>query len=173
MELRPGGFQQDKAFQARHEVFLALLALAVDGQDRGPHLGVVAHPGVVVLLAVDADPVPAVLVDLDPTTLDGLDVVDEVPTEREGIVLDLADALLLGVGVAGLLLGVGRQHPGLVAGQVGAGEVAAERRGDVDVADLVAFGVAVDAHDAVLRLAVLVGSEHDAHDHFPFLEVRS
>ena len=42
-------------------------------------------------------------------------------------------------------------------------EVAAQGGRHVEVADLVAGGVAVDADDAVLRLAVLVGSEDEAH----------
>ena len=43
-------------------------------------------------------------------------------------------------------------------------EVAAQSGGDVDVADLVARGVAVDPDDPVLGLAVLVRAEDDRHD---------
>ena len=66
----------------------------------------------------------------------------------------------LGVGERGVLLGVGRQHRGLVAGDVRVGELAAQRRRHVEVADLVARRVPDDPDDAVLRLAVLVGSQH-------------
>jgi hypothetical protein len=55
-----------------------------------------------------ADPLPCVLVDLDPAALNRLGVVDEVPAERERELLDLADPDLLGEGVDRLLLRVGR-----------------------------------------------------------------
>ena len=51
----------------------------------------------------------------------------------------------------------------LVAVGVGGREVAAQGGRDVEVADLVACGVAADPDDAVLGLAVLVGSEDDSH----------
>ena len=51
--------------------------------------------------------------------VDGLDVVDEVAGELEPVGLDRLDALLLGIGVGGLLLGVGGQHLRLVADEVG------------------------------------------------------
>ena len=74
----------------------------------------------------------------------------------------------LGVGERGVLLGVGRQHLRLVAGHVGVGELTAQRGRHVEVADLVARRVADDPDDAVLRLAVLVRSQH--HGHPPTLE---
>jgi hypothetical protein len=107
------------------------------------------------------------LVDLDPAALDRFDIVDEVPAERQGEVLDLANTDLLREGVDGLFLGIGWQHPGLVPDEVGSAEVAAQRGRDVQVADLVPVGVAVDPDHPVLRLAVLVRSEHDAHGSAP------
>jgi hypothetical protein len=46
---------------------------------------------------------------------------------------------------------------------VGVGEVAAQRRGHVQVLDLVPVTVAGDVHQADLRLAVLVVAEGDGH----------
>ena len=69
----------------------------------------------------------------------------------------------LGEGERRVLLGVGRQHLRLVAVGVRGREVAVQRGGHVEVADLVARGVAHDAHDARLRLAVAVRSQHDPH----------
>ena len=113
-ELRAGGLQQHQVLEAGDDPGLLVRALAVDGDDRAPDLLALLDPGVVVVV----DPLPGVLLDLDPRAGDRLDVVDEVPGQVEAVVLDLADALLLGVRVAGLLLGVGRQHVGLVAGVV-------------------------------------------------------
>ena len=45
--------------------------------------------------------------------------------EFQRVFLDLADAFLAGVGEAGVLLGVGGQHAGLVAPHMSGGEVAA------------------------------------------------
>ena len=78
-------------------------------------------------------------------------------------VVDLVDALLLGEGEGGVLLGVGGQDVCLVAGDVGVVEPASQRGGDVEVPDLVAGGVAVDADDAALGLAVLVGAQANGH----------
>jgi DNA-binding PucR family transcriptional regulator len=158
-ELRAGRLQQHEVAQPGHHPRVG----PVDGDDGRADLRPAPHPGVVVPAPVHLDPVPAELLDLDPGTLDGPDVVDEVPAQREGVVLDFAQALLLGERVAGVLLGVGGKHARLVTVAVGGGEVAAQRRGDHDVADLVAVGVAVDPHDAVLRLPVLVVPEHDGH----------
>ena len=65
----------------------------------------------VVGLPMGDDALPVVLLDLDACTLDGVDVVDEVPPERQCVLLDRVDAVLLGEGVGRLLLRVGRQHP--------------------------------------------------------------
>ena len=157
VELRAGRLQHDQVLEPRHQRLRA--ALAVDGQHRRTGLLALADPAVVVLDAADADPLPGVLLDLDPAALDRLGVVDEVPAEREGVVLDLADALLLGVGVARSASGCRSGSTScLVAGEVGVGEVAAQRGRDVDVADLVPVGVAIDPHDAVLGLTVLIWS---------------
>ncbi len=51
----------------------------------------------------------------------------------------------------------------MVAIDVGCGELPAQGRGDVEVPDLVALAVAVDPDHPVLRFAVLVRSENDAH----------
>ena len=51
--------------------------------------------------------------------------VEEVPAERDRVVLGRGDAVLLGVGEGGVLLGVRRQHVGLVAARV---RVARSRR---------------------------------------------
>jgi hypothetical protein len=83
--------------------------------------------------------------------------------QRDRVVLDRGDAVQLGVGEGGVLLGVGGQHLALVTGRVRLGEVAAQRRRHVEVVDLVPRGVATNADDAVLRLAVLVGSQDRGH----------
>ena len=154
MELRACRLQHDEVAQARDDVLLA----AVDRDDGGAGLLSRAHPAVVVVDSVgpDGDALPGVLLDLDAGALDRLDVADEVAGEGEREVLDLADAFLLRVRVDGLLLRVGRQDARLVADQMGVGEVAAKRRRDVEVANLMASRVAVDPHDAVLGLPILV-----------------
>ncbi len=45
--------------------------------------------------AVDDDPLPGVLLDLDARRADGFDVVDEMPREREAVLLDELDAFSL------------------------------------------------------------------------------
>ena len=81
-----------------------------------------------VLGAVYRDPVPAVLLDGDLRPGHPLEVVHEVPAQPEPEVLDLTHPVLLGEGVDGVLLRVGGDDLGVVAGQVGVGEVAAQRR---------------------------------------------
>ena len=64
----------------------------------------------------------------------------------------------------GVLLRVGRDDERVVAGEVRVDQGrTAQLRADVEVDDLVARGVAVDPHDAVLGLAVLVGAQADGH----------
>ena len=89
--------------------------------------------------------------------------LEQPGAEGERVVLGRADAVLLRVGERGVLLRVGGQHVRLVAVGVRRREVAAQRRGHGEVADLVARGVAHDPHHARLRLAVAVRSQHDAH----------
>ena len=108
------------------------------------------------LHAVDRHPLPGVLLDLDASPFHRSNVVDEVQGEVDGVVLDLPDALLLRVGEAGVLLGIGRKYPCLVALEVGGCEVTTERGRDADIADLVPWPVTIDPHDSVFGFAVLV-----------------
>ena len=124
-----------------------------------------------VLGAVHRDPVPAVLLDGDLRAGHPLEVVHEVPAQAEPELLDLAHPVLLGEGVDGVLLRVGGDDLGVVAGQVGVGEVAAQRGGHVQVLDLVPVTVAGDVHQADLRLAVLVVAEGDGHDVSPAIDL--
>ncbi len=162
-ELRPGRLQHDEVPDTRDNPLSINRSLGVDDRGSGPYLVAGSDERVRVAHAVDSDPLPAVLVDFHAGAGHRLDVVGEVARQRQRVVLDLADAPLLGEGETRVLLRVGRQHLGLVAGQVRGGEVAAERRRYVEVADLVPIGVAVDAHDSGLGLAVLVVAEHDRH----------
>jgi hypothetical protein len=118
---------------------------------------------VVVALPADRDAVPGVLLDLDPGSRRRGRRIEEVVREGQRVVLRRADTVFLGEREGGVLLGVGGQHRALVPGDVGGREVPAQGGRDVEVADLVAVGVAVDPHDAVLRFAVLVGAQDDAH----------
>ena len=74
-----------------------------------------------------------------------------------------SDPVELGVGERGVLLGVGRQHRAWSPVMCASANVAAQRGRHVEVADLVPRGVADDADDAVLRLAVLVRSQDRRH----------
>ena len=90
------------------------------------------------------------------------DVVDEVAGQLKAVVLDRRQALLLGVGVCGLLLGVGGQYVGLIARQVSGAEIASQAGGYVDVVNLVPGIVVVDPNHPVLGLTVLVLAQDDA-----------
>ena len=79
--------------------------------------------------AADGDAVPAVLGDLHPGAGDPRVRAGEVPGQPQPEVLDLADPVP-GEGEDGVLLRVGGQHVRVVAGQVGGGEVAAQRASD-------------------------------------------
>ncbi len=93
--------------------------------------------------------------------------LEEPASESEAVVLGRLDAVQLGVGERRVLLRVGRQHLRLVARGVRVGEVAAQRRRHVEVADLVHGRVADDPHHPVLRLAVLVRSQAHSHGSDP------
>src|SRR5215469_1343757 len=121
-ELRAGRLQHGEVSYPRDHP----RRICLDGDDRRTHLPAAAYPRVIVLVPANDDSVPRVFVDLDPRSVDGVDVVDEMPAQIEGVVLDLADPLLLGEREAGVLLRVGGQHLGLVAGHVRVGEVAAQ-----------------------------------------------
>jgi hypothetical protein len=110
---------------------------------------------------------PTALVDLDARTLDVLLRADEVAGQAQAEVLDLADRRLLREGVHGVLLRVGRQHPGVVAGQVRRGQLTAQGRRHREVLQVVHRAVAADRHQADLRLAVLVGAQGDGHGQLP------
>ena len=90
-------------------------------------------------------------------------VVDEVPPQPQRELLDFTHPVLLGEGVDGVLLGVGGDDLGVVAGQVRVGEVAAQRGGHVQVLDLVPLALASDADQPDLRLTVLIVTERDGH----------
>jgi hypothetical protein len=112
-------------------------------------------------------PFPGQLVHGDRRLPHRLHVVDEVAGQRQRVPLDRRDAVRLRERVAGVLLRVGGQHFRLVAVEVSGGEVTAQRGGDGEVADLVACPVPHDPDEAVLRLAVPVVSQHDAHRQLP------
>ncbi len=77
-----------------------------------------------------------------------------------------AHAQLLGLREDRVLLGVGGDDVFVAAFGVSGLEVAPQLRGDVEIADLVAIGIAVDPHESVLRLAVLVRCQSDLAAHF-------
>jgi hypothetical protein len=103
---------------------------------------------------VRARAVPPVLLDLDPRTGEGGVLRDEVPSEPQPELLDLANTVLLGEGEDGVLLRVRRQDVGVVAGQVRGVEVAGKRDAHVEVGQLVRGLAAVDPYQADLGLAV-------------------
>jgi hypothetical protein len=80
----------------------------------------------IVRRSVDRDPVPEVLLDLDPGAGRFRGLADEVVAEGQGELLDGADPLLLGEGEHRVLLGVGGQDRGLVTGDVRVAEIAAQ-----------------------------------------------
>jgi hypothetical protein len=86
-------------------------------------------------------------------------VVDEVAGQQRSERLRGRHAVLAGERVDRVLLGVSGQHGGVVAGEVGGGEVAGERHAHVEVDQLVRVRAA-DLHDADLGLAVVVRTQH-------------
>ena len=138
-----------------------MLLSTVDGDHGGAGLaGAGAGEG------MGVDPLPRVLGDLDPGAGDPRVRPGEVPGQPQPEVLDLADPVP-GEGEDGVLLRVGGQHVRVVAGQVGGGEVAAQRGRDGQVLDPVLRGGAVHRHHPDLGLAVLVGAQHDPHRSAP------
>src|SRR5690606_32258014 len=158
-ELGAGGFEDEQVLQPGDHV----LAVAVDGHRGGALLVAAAQERVVVPGAADRDPVPAVLFDQDAGAVHRRLGGDEVPAQSQREVLYLADRLLLGEGVDGVLLGVGGQDRRVVAFVVGGVEVATQRRADGEVLDAVPGGAAVHRNQADFRLAVLVGADDDPH----------
>src|SRR5206468_10615005 len=102
------------------------------------------------------------LLDLDAGAVDRLEA-DEVPPEPEREVLDLTYRRLPREGEDGVLLGVGRDDVGVLAGQVDVLEVAGQGDADREVLEAVAVTVAGDRDHPHLGLAVLVGAEDHAH----------
>jgi hypothetical protein len=135
-----------------------VLGAVLDGDHGRADLAAGAGEGV----AVVGDAVPAVLLDLDPGPGDPRVRPGEVAGQPQPEVLDLADPVP-GQREDRVLLGVGGQHVGVVAGQVGGGEVAPQRRGDGQVLDGVPVGAAVDGDHPHLGLPVLVRPQLDAH----------
>ncbi len=91
---------------------------------------VVRHP-------VHRDAVPPVLLDFYPGAVDPREGSDEMVTQPDREILDLADSVLAGEGVDGVFLRVRGEHVRIVAGQVRGGEVTTKRSGDVQIGDLV------------------------------------
>ncbi|SLE11974.1 Uncharacterised protein [Mycobacteroides abscessus subsp. massiliense] len=118
------------------------------------------------LASVDRHSFPDIFIDLDTSARHRLIVVHEVARQLEPVPLDGLDTFFLGVGIDGLLLAVGGQHLVLVAVGIGRGEIPAQRAADVEILDLVAWGVPVDPDHPVLGLAVLIACENDSHGCF-------
>lgn len=117
--------------------------------------------------AVDADALPAVLLDPDARAGDVAELAGEVPAEAQREVLDLADRLLLGEGVDGVLLRVGGHHVGVVAGEVGAFEVSPQRGGHGEVAEFVHRTRAPHGDHPDFGFPVLVRPQRDPHGQLP------
>src|SRR6478752_10345236 len=111
-------------------------------------------------MVVVVDPGPAEQVGGPAATGHPVEVAGEVVGEPQQELLRRGDPVLR-EGEDRVLLRVRGDDVAVVALGVGRLEVAAQLRRDVEVDDLVTGGVANDADDAVLRLAVLVGGEDD------------
>jgi hypothetical protein len=157
-ELRVGGLEDDEVGQPREHVFV----VAVHRHHRRPDLASGTAEGVVVRGAAHGDPVPSVGLDGDPRAGDPRIRPGEVPRQAQREGLRLADALA-GEGEHRVLLGVGGQHVGVVAGGVRGGEVPAQAGADGKVDQAVPRAVAVHRDDPHLGLAVLVAPEPDRH----------
>ncbi len=136
--------------------------VAVGDHDGGAGFPSLAHERVVVATAFDGDPLPRVALGGPPAARD--------PVERAGEVIGKAQQELLGRSDAaarecehGVLLRVGGHDVAVVAREVGGREIPAQLRRDAEILDLVAGVVARDLHDPHLGLAVLVGTQDDAH----------
>src|SRR5215475_12893529 len=74
-ELRAGRLEHGQVSYARDDPG----RIRLDGDDRRAHLAAAAYPRVIVLLPADDDSLPGIFVHLDPRTVHGFDVVDEMP----------------------------------------------------------------------------------------------
>ena len=126
-------------------------AVRTSGRSRAKEWSPSAFPGVL----LDGDP--------GPRTASCVSTKCRASSGRE--LLDVADAVLAGERVHGVLLGVGRQHRGVVAVEVHGVHVAGQRDGDVEVVQHVPGRVPVDPHQPDLGLAVLVVAQHSAPGH--------
>src|SRR5699024_5524401 len=92
---------------------------------------------------------------------DPVEAAGEVIGQAEEELLGRAHAQFLGLGEDRVLLCVGGDDVLSVAFGVRSLEVAPPLRGDVEIADLVTLRDAVDPHESVLRLAVLIRCPSD------------
>ena len=162
MELRVRGLEQDQVTHPGHHPGPAALV----GDRRGAHVAAVAGEGVRMRCPGVLEPHPRVHLQRHPGPPHRLDVLDEVPGQRQAERLRLPRllAVLLRVRVDGVLRRVRGQALRVVPGEVDVGEVAGEGDTHVVVDEIVGVRVAVDPHDPGLRLAVLVVPERDSHE---------
>ncbi len=154
-ELRVGRVEDDQVLEPADD--RRARGLVVD-DDSGPDQAAVARERV-----RTADPAPGVLLDCHAGARDRLLAGDEVARQLQGQRLGLDCAQACGEGVHRVLLGVRRQHLGVVAGEVAVGEVARQAARDIPVAhDVTAIGRRTTGHphDPDLGLAVAVAPEH-------------
>ncbi len=123
LELRSGRLEHDEVGEPGDDAG----ALCRDLDLGGAHLASTAYERVVVTHTVDRDPVPGVLLDADEAAVRGGRRLEQPAGEGEGVVLRRGHPVGLGVGERGVLLGVGRQHVGLVPLDVRGREVTAQR----------------------------------------------
>src|SRR5712692_8585192 len=117
--------------------------------------------------AAGGDALPRVLLDRHPSAMHGGEVVDEVPSQAQCELLDLANRCLFREGKHGVLLRVGGQDIAVVARYVAGLEVARQRDADADVLDLVGRATSDHTDQVSLGLAVLVVAEDDRHAYWP------
>src|SRR5699024_4603716 len=131
--------------------------VTVAGEHRGAHL----ESGLEERVVVVVDAVPAVLLGLPAYAGDPVEAAGEVIGQAEEALLGRAHAQFLGLGADRVLLCAVGADVLIVAFGVRSLEVAPQLRGDVEIADLVTLRVAVDPHESVLRLAVLIRCQSD------------
>ena len=138
--------------------------VAVAGEDGGAHLG----GGLIERVVVVVDATPTVFLGLPASAGDPVEARGEVVGQAHDELFGRAHAQFLGLREDRVLLRISGHDVFVVAFGVRGLEIAPQLRGDVEIAEFVALGVAVDPHQSVLRLAVLVRCQSDlAHRDIP------
>ncbi len=96
----------------------------VDGDHCRPVFTTGSQESVIIWMAGNVDPLPAIFNDFHPGARGPFTGSDEMPGEPQAEFLDLADTTVAREGIDGVLLRVGGQHVAVVPVEVRAGEVA-------------------------------------------------